>query len=335
MTPRRIVLTRAAALLGAAALPAPLYAQQGRRIQMRVGNVYPATHSIPIATGRFKELVEQKSGGRIAVEVFNNSELGSERVMAEMVRGNSLEMVLSGLPGTGAFVPEIEVMEAFYMYRNVEDLARISAAIYEDLQGFMMPKGFHLVGMMYQGPRNTLSTRRLTTIEEFRGLRLRIPNTPLFVAMARAWGATPTAIALAEVYTSLESGVIQALEGTHETMVTSNFHEKAKFLLTTRHNFYPQPMVVNRDWMARLPAELQRAIGEAAQEAGQHQLGLHKAADDAALATMRAAGVTITEVADVGPFRRPLVEMNRQYFGAKGPRVQAVFEKMLSLSSFT
>jgi tripartite ATP-independent transporter DctP family solute receptor len=335
MTPRRIVLTRAAALLGAAALPAPLYAQQGRRIQMRVGNVYPATHSIPIATGRFKELVEQKSGGRIAVEVFNNSELGSERVMAEMVRGNSLEMVLSGLPGTGAFVPEIEVMEAFYIYRNVEDLARISAAIYEDLQGFMMPKGFHLVGMMYQGPRNTLSTRRLTTIEEFRGLRLRIPNTPLFVAMARAWGATPTAIALAEVYTSLESGVIQALEATHETMVTSNFHEKAKFLLTTRHNFYPQPMVVNRDWMARLPAELQRAIGEAAQEAGQHQLGLHKAADDAALATMRAAGVTITEVGDVGPFRRPLVEMNRQYFGAKGPRVQAVFEKMLSLSSFT
>lgn len=335
MTSRRTLLSGAAALVGCAALPAGARAQQAGRIRLRVGNVYPAAHSIPVATERFKQLVEQKSNGRIAVEVFNNSELGSERVMAEMVRGGSLEMVLSGLPGTGAFVPEIEVMEAFYMYRNVEDLARISAAIFDDLQGFMMPKGFHLVGMMYQGPRNTLSTRRLTSIQDFRGLRLRVPNTPLFVAMARAWGATPTAIALAEVYTSLEAGIIQALEGTHETMVTSNFHEKAKFLLTTRHNFYPQPMVVNRDWMARLPPELQRAIVEAAQEAGQYQLGLHKAADDAALATMRAAGVTITEVEDVEPFRRPLIDMNRQYFAAKGPRVQAVFEKMLSLSSFS
>jgi TRAP-type transport system periplasmic protein len=303
-------------------------------VRMRVGNVYPATHSIPIATGRFKELVEQKSNGRIAVEVFNNSELGSEREMAEMTRLGALEMTLSGLPGTGAYVPEIEVMEAFYIYRNVEDLARISAAIYGDLQDFMLPKGFYLVGMMYQGPRNTLSTKPLKTVDDFKGLRLRVPQTPLFVALAKAWGATPTAISLAEVYTSLESGVIAALEGTHETMVTSNFHEKAKYLLTTRHNFYPQPMVMNRGWFEKLSKENQGAILEAAKEAGAYQLSLHKGADDKALATMRAGGVQITEVADIAQFRNPLIEMNKQYFAAKGPKVKAVFDKMLSLSSF-
>jgi TRAP-type transport system periplasmic protein len=303
-------------------------------VRMRVGNVYPATHSIPIATGRFKELVEQKSNGRIAVEVFNNSELGSEREMAEMTRLGALEMTLSGLPGTGAYVPEIEVMEAFYIYRNVEDLARISAAIYGDLQDFMLPKGFYLVGMMYQGPRNTLSTKPLKTVDDFKGLRLRVPQTPLFVALAKAWGATPTAISLAEVYTSLESGVIAALEGTHETMVTSNFHEKAKYLLTTRHNFYPQPMVMNRGWFEKLSKENQGAILEAAKEAGAYQLSLHKGADDKALATMRAGGVQITEVADIAQFRNPLIEMNKQYFAAKGPKVKAVFDKMLNLSSF-
>jgi TRAP-type transport system periplasmic protein len=303
-------------------------------VRMRVGNVYPATHSIPIATGRFKELVEQKSNGRIAVEVFNNSELGSEREMAEMTRLGALEMTLSGLPGTGAYVPEIEVMEAFYIYRNVEDLARISAEIYGDLQDFMLPKGFYLVGMMYQGPRNTLSTKPLKTVDDFKGLRLRVPQTPLFVALAKAWGATPTAISLAEVYTSLESGVIAALEGTHETMVTSNFHEKAKYLLTTRHNFYPQPMVMNRGWFEKLSKENQGAILEAAKEAGAYQLSLHKGADDKALATMRAGGVQITEVADIAQFRNPLIEMNKQYFAAKGPKVKAVFDKMLNLSSF-
>jgi TRAP-type transport system periplasmic protein len=213
-------------------------------VTMRVGNVYPATHTIPIATAEFNRLVEQKSNGRIAVKVFNNSELGSEREMAEMTRNGSLEMVLSGLPGTGAYAPEIEVMEAFYMYKNVEDLARITAAIYPDIQEFVTPKGFYLVGMMYQGPRITLSTKPLKTIDDFKGLRMRVPQTPLFIALAKSWGATPTAISLTEVYTSLDTGVINAMEATAETMVTSNFHEKANYLLMTRHNFYPQPMVV-------------------------------------------------------------------------------------------
>ena len=323
----------AAVALAALFLGAPADAQP---VTMRIGNVYPATHTIPIATQRMKELIEQRSNGRVQVQVFNNSELGSEREMAEMTRQGSLEMVLSGLPGTGAYAPEIEVMEAFYVYRNVEDLKLITDAIFDDLQGFIQPKGFHLVGLMYQGPRNTLSTRPLKTLADFRGLRLRIPNTPLFVGLARSWGATPTAIALAEVYTSLESGVIGALESTHETMVTSNFHEKAKFLLTTRHNHYPQPIVVNKGWFDKLPKDLQDIISTAAKEAGAYQLTLHKAADEKALATMRAAGVTITELSDaeVQAFRAPLIDMNRQHFANRGPKVVEVYEKMLKLSKF-
>src|SRR4051812_49060343 len=80
-------------------------ASRAAEVTLRIGNVYPATHTIPIATAEFKRLVEQKSKGRISAQVFNNSELGSEREMAEMVRSGSLEMVLSGLPGTGAYVP--------------------------------------------------------------------------------------------------------------------------------------------------------------------------------------------------------------------------------------
>ena len=323
----------AAIALAALSFSAPAEAQQ---VTMRVGNVYPATHTIPIATQRMKELIEQRSNGRIKVTVHNNSELGSEREMAEMTRQGSLEMVLSGLPGTGAYAPEIEVMEAFYVYRNVEDLKLITDAIFDDLQGFIQPKGFHLVGLMYQGPRNTLSTRPLKTLADFRGLRLRIPNTPLFVGLARSWGATPTAIALAEVYTSLESGVINALEGTHETMVTSNFHEKAKFLLTTAHNHYPQPIVVNKAWFDKLPKDLQDIIATAAKEAGAYQLTLHKAADEKALATMRASGVTITELspAEIQAFRAPLIDMNRQHFANRGPKVVEVYEKMLKLSKY-
>jgi tripartite ATP-independent transporter DctP family solute receptor len=333
MTSRRTLLIGGAAATGLFAVGGRASAQA---VRVRVGNVYPATHTIPVATERFKQLVEQKSGGAITVQIHNNSELGSEREMAEMVRGGSLEMVLSGLPGTGAYAPEIEVMEAFYVYRNVEDLKLISDAIFDDLQGFIQPKGFHLIGLMYQGPRNVLSTRPLKTLADFKGLRLRIPNTPLFVGLARSWGATPTAIALAEVYTSFESGVIAAMEATHETMVTSNFHEKAKFLLTTRHNHYPQPMVVNKAWFDKLPKNQQDILSTSAREAGAYQLTLHKAADDKALATMRASGVTITELSvdEIKNFRAPLIDMNRRHFANRGPKVVEVYEKMLKLSKY-
>ncbi len=304
-----------------------------QEVTMRVGTVYQLSHTISKGSAELERLVEEKSNGEIDVQVFYAEELGSEREMAEMTRAGGLEMVLSGLPGTGAFVPQIEVMEAFYTYDDVEELARITAAISEDLNKFMEPQGFHLVGMMYQGPRNLLSTKPVRSIEDMQGLRLRIPQTPLFVALAQNWGATPTAISLGEVYTSLESGVIDAVEGTSETIVSSKFYEQAKHLTLTRHNFYPQPMVVNKAWWDGLSEEHRQVIEEAAKEASDFQLSLHKQADDAALQQMRDAGVEIIEPENPEAFREPVLAAMRGYFEGKGAEVAAIYEKMLELGN--
>ena len=296
-------------------------------VTLRVGTVYQTSHTISQGSAEFERLVEEKSNGEINVEVFYAEELGSEREMAEMTRAGGLEMVLSGLPGTGSFVPEIEVMEAFYTYETVEELATITAAIADDLNAFMEPQGFHLVGYMYQGPRNLLSTRPVRSIDDIAGLRLRIPQTPLFVALAQSWGATPTAISLGEVYTSLESGVIDAVEGTSETIVSSRFFENANYLTITEHNFYPQPMVAYKGWWDGLSAEHQAIIKEAAQEAAAFQLSLHKEAEEAAMQTMRDAGVEIIEI-DLEPLRAPVLAAMDEYFRGKGDAVYAVYEKM-------
>lgn len=319
-------------LLGAIAgiaLASPVPAQE---VTLRVGTVYQTEHTISKGSAEFERLVEEKSNGTIDVEVFYAEELGTEREMAEMTRAGGLEMVLSGLPGTGAFVPQIEVMEAFYTYDNVEDLARVVEAIAPDLNAFMEPQGFHLVGAMYQGPRNLLSTRPVHTFADMQGLRLRIPQTPLFVALAQSWGATPTPIAFSETYTSLESGVVDAVEGTSESIVTMGFSEQAKHLTLTRHNFYPQPMVVNLDWWNGLSDEHRRIIEEAATEAGAYQLSLHRAADEAALARMQEQGVEIIEPDDLEAFRAPLLAAMDTYIKEKGEEVYAVYQKMLKVA---
>lgn len=300
-------------------------------VTLRVGTVYQTSHTISKGSAEFERLVEEKSNGAIDVEVFYAEELGSEREMAEMTRAGGLEMVLSGLPGTGSFVPQIEVMEAFYTYDDVEELAKVVGAIAPDLNAFMEPQGFHLVGYMYQGPRNLLSTRPVRQFSDMQGLKLRIPQTPLFVALAQNWGATPTAISLGEVYTSLESGVIDAVEGTSETIVSSKFYENAKYLTLTRHNFYPQPMVANKGWWDGLSDEHKKIIEESAQEAAAFQLSLHKEADEAALQAMRDGGVEIIEV-DTGPFSEPVLAAMDEYIKSKGDDVYAVYQKMLEVA---
>lgn len=299
-------------------------------VTLRVGTVYQTSHTISIASARFAELVEERSNGEIDVQVFFAEELGSEREMAEMTRAGAIEMVLSGLPGTGSFVPQIEVMEAFYTYDSVEDMARIIAEIAPDLNEFMEPQGFHLVGYMYQGPRNLLSRRPVREFDDMRGLRLRIPQTPLFVALAQNWGATPTAIALGEVYTSLESGVIDAVEGTSETIVSSRFYEQARYLTLTEHNFYPQPIVVNLGWWQGLSEEHREIIREAAQEAAAYQLSLHNDATEEALQAMRDGGVEIIEV-DLELFRDSVLGAMDSYFSEMGEDVHAVYRRMLEL----
>ena len=180
-----MVSIRAIALAAALVAAGPAVAQD---VTMRVGTVYQKAHTISKGSAEFERLVEEKSKGAIDVQVFYAEELGSEREMAEMTRAGALEMVLSGLPGTGSFVPQIEVMEAFYTYATVDDLKRVTDAISPDLNKWMEPQGFHLVSMMYQGPRNLLSKRKVEKLEDMQGLKLRIPQTPLFVAPRQGVG---------------------------------------------------------------------------------------------------------------------------------------------------
>ncbi len=327
MTALTRILVASTAIIAASAAGAV-----AQEVTLRVGTVYQVDHTISKGSAEFERLVEEASGGEIDVEVFYAEELGTEREMAEMTRAGGLEMVLSGLPGTGAFVPEIEVMEAFYTYDDVEDLARVVAEIAPDLNAFMEPQGFHLVGAMYQGPRNLLASRPVNTFADMEGLRLRIPQTPLFVALAQSWGATPTAIAFSEAYTALENGVVDAVEGTSESIVTMGFAEQAKYLTLTRHNFYPQPMVVNLDWWNTLSPEHQQIINEAATAAGQYQLSLHQAADEAARAAMVEIGVEVIEPEDFEQFRDSVLGAMDGYIQEKGPEVYAVYQKMLEVA---
>ena len=118
----------------------------------------------------------------------------------------------------------------------------------------MASVGLALLGYLYDGPRVTLSTRPLNSIDDFKGLKLRVPQIPLYVQMAQAFGATPTPVALPEVYTALQSRIVEGLEGTPTSLYVQKYHEVAKNLARTDHIFFVAYIAMNAGLLAKLSA---------------------------------------------------------------------------------
>ena len=305
--------TGAALIAGIVSLPA-----MGQEYEIRFGNLYPEDHSIGIAADRFAELVEEKTDGRAVVEVFHNGVLGSEREMAEAVKTGSLEMVTSGLAGIGLYVPGVHVFELPYLYGSMEELQQVTAELEPEIQDLLVDKGFHSVGFNYQGPRSTASVRPLRSLADFEGLKLRVPEAPLYVGMAEAMGTTPTPVAYPEVYTSLQTGIVEAMEGSPDSIFNNKFYEVANNLSLTQHIYHVLYMALNQDYFASLPEDIQNALIEAGREAAEVQLDATLELNEESLAAMREEGVEVIELADLDAFKEALRPFNDEYAESRG-----------------
>ena len=164
---------------------------QAPEITLRFASLYPPAHSASRTAIRFGELVAAKTGGKVKVDLFHNAALGSEREAAEGVKSGSIDMAYSGLTGFGSYVPEFGVLEMPFLYDTLDQVKSVVDKISPQLEARMASVGLALLGYLYDGPRVTLSTKPLNSMDDFKGLKLRVPQIPLYVQMAQAFGATP------------------------------------------------------------------------------------------------------------------------------------------------
>src|SRR5215204_119546 len=271
METRRTLLTKSVALSFAAAglSVRPARAQQAT---LKLGEIYPESHSNSRGAMKFAELVSQKTGGQIKVEVYPDSKLGSERELAEGVVAGTIDIAPSGLGGIGRFIQPIHVLELPYLYKDLDHLSRVAEALTPELDKIFAEKNLKVLGYVFLGPRNIAARRPVRAIEDLRGLKLRVPESPLYVGMARALGATPTPVAFPETYTSLQTGVVDAAEGDPAALYTTKWYEPAKFISQTEHIWHVRHVVMNGAAYAKLTPDQQKALTEAAREAKDFQL---------------------------------------------------------------
>jgi len=315
----------AAAILGSAA---PAFAQD---ITLRFASLYPPSHAASRTADKLAELVSEKTGGAVVIDVFHNSALGSEREAAEGVKSGSIDVAYSGLPGFGSYVPEFGVLELPFNYNSLDDVKNVVDKISGSLEERMASQGLTLLGYLYDGPRVTISIRPLNSLADFAGLKLRVPQAPLYVQMAEAFGASPTPVALPEVYTALQSNIVDALEGTPTSLYSSKYYEVAKNIARTDHIFFVAYIAMNKSLFDSLPDDQQAALREAGQEASAFNLEIAKAAVGEDLQRLEEAGVTFTEP-DTDEFRQAVEPMKEAFANELGDAAVAIYEEIQAVT---
>lgn len=300
-------------------------------VTIRAANFFPKEHSFGQSLEKLAEEVNRLSDGKITIETFHNAELGGEREVTEQVYNGSLEMADTGNVGLGAYGANgILVMEQPFLFDSIEHMAEVADYVRPLLEKNIEDQGFKLIALRYAGPRITVAKDEMPTFEDFSGLKLRVPELDLYVKFAEALGAEPTILPLPDVYTGLQTGVVDAYEGEAASILDNSFYEQAKNVHLTNHIYYMHYVVMNKDFWDGLSKEAQDIITEAAKISEEFDVKNVVETNAKALEELKNLGVNIIEYdeEEMQKFRDSVENINRELAESQGPEGVEIFEKM-------
>ncbi|MFP4431750.1 MAG: TRAP transporter substrate-binding protein [Spirochaetaceae bacterium] len=226
----------------------------------------------------FKELVEERSDGRITVEIYHSSALGDDREMMEDLQVGALEMTCPSTAPMVGFVPDFQVYDLPFLFPTAEAaFYTLDSEVGQDLLDQLADQG--IIGLAYwdNGFRHlTNSVREVRLPEDVEGLKLRTMESPLHLAAWRQLGANPTPMAFGELFSAMQQGVVDGQENPFGTIYLQSFFEVQDYVTDTGHIYSPFVFMISKIFWDELPSDLQEIIAEAGVEAGEHNRELNQ-----------------------------------------------------------
>jgi tripartite ATP-independent transporter DctP family solute receptor len=228
---------------GAAALAAscgiavgPARAQAAVK-RIRLAHPAPTAHGWHIWAEQFKKTIEDKSGGKMQVQIFANAQMGNERDTAQAVRIGSLEMGAIGV-GLMNWVPEMSITDAPFLWKTrAQCWNAIGGAFGDELRKRSLDKGFVLSGWTDLGFRSMTNNKHpINSVKDMQNLKMRVPNSKAYIAMMQATGASTVAVDLSELYLALRQGVADGQDTPPSVVKSNKYYEVQKYISKTDHN---------------------------------------------------------------------------------------------------
>lgn len=253
----------------------------------------------------FKKGVEERTGGKVTVELYPNGVLGNDEdiLQQSMLGGNTA--VNSDAGRLGIWVPEIGILLAPYLADTVEEMQKLvkSDLVQEWTDKLAKEHGLTVLSFnYYTGSRNFVTKKPITSPEDLNGLKIRTPGSPVWQETVKSVGATPVAMAWTETYPALEQGVIDGAEAQDPATYGAKLYEVGKYITKTGHIQLWNCLVVGTKWFESLPEEYQNILIEESIKAGDFTTEKLLASQEEILANMAKEGAIIEEI-DITPFK--------------------------------
>ena len=242
----------------------------------------------------FKKLVEERTKGRVRIEIYPNSQLYKDKEELEALQLGAVQMLAPSLSKFGPLgVKEFEVFELPYLFEDTNAVHKITRGpLGEQLLKKLEPKG--IVGLAYwdNAMRQMTANRPLHSVSDWKGQKFRIVSAKVTEAYTRAMGAMPQVMAFSEIYQAMQSGIVDGGENALSNIYTQKFYEVQKHLTISNHGYLGYAVLINKKFWEGLPPDLRAVIEGAIADASRHNDDIAEKEDQRALEGIRKAGKT-------------------------------------------
>jgi tripartite ATP-independent transporter DctP family solute receptor len=237
---------------------------------VKLAHIYAPNHAFSIGMVKIVEAAKEKSGGKLTINHFPASQLGSETDIANGGVDGSIEMIISGCGEIGKRHTPILIMDGPFLFSGYEHARKVfDGAIGDELwEGCLKATGLRYLRANYYGSRNLTTKKEIKTPAQLTGMKIRAPEQPMNVAIVKAMGANPTPMALSEVYLALQQNVVDGQENPIPTIFTQKFYEVQSHISLTAHMTQFPILFIREDIYQGFAPALKKALDDAVKEIG-------------------------------------------------------------------
>jgi tripartite ATP-independent transporter DctP family solute receptor len=292
--------------------------KEGPTYTFRLAETHPADYPTTKGDIRFAELVKERSNGRITIDVFPSKQLGEEKAVIEQVQLGAIEFTRVSTGPMAEFNKDFGVFSLPYIFDNDEHVWRFllsdkGTSLLDSLE----TSGMKGLAYYSSGSRSFYSSKPLTSMADLKGMKVRVIENKLNIEIMEALGASATPMPYGEVYSSLQTGVIDAAENNYPSFYSSKHYEVAPNYLLDSHQRVPEVLLVSKSLWEKLSEEDQKIIKQAAIDSISYQREEWAKYEKESEEQVRAGGATITEVSDLQPWKdavKPVIEKYREQY---------------------
>jgi len=322
------VMIAAGALAAAAAFSGSAFAQQ--KLVLKASDVHPEGYPTVAAVESLGKKLSAATNGRLSVAMYPAMQLGGEKEAIEQAQVGAIAFARVSVGALGPVVDDLNVFNLPYVFRNTAHMEKvIDGAIGQELLDKVTGSGKGLVGLCWMdaGARNFYDTKKpIKDLADLKGMKIRVMGNPMFVAMANSMGANGVPLGYDQVFSALQTGVVDGAENNPPSFVFDNHYQVAKYYTIDEHLIVPEMLVMSKKIFDSLSKDDQALIVKYAKAAQQEERKLWNEYEAKAMEKAKAAGIQIIHVSDAE--KKKFQESVKPVWDKYGPKYAAMIKRI-------